>query len=341
MARPPKNKSTAPGPMPPTLKVWLEEAWHGWLKPVAAILVLLGAYFAYDRGLVPEGSAGLVVVALIIGGTIVSAAMPIFPLLERRQSKLLLGVFMVIWAIGAGYPSLRRAFPSKAIGEPLQIAFCARYKDADKRECAEPTLTATVDLKGGGPYEVAVSGELKGAGEVQSNYHLTFAGADNSSEEIEGNLKRTFFHQRTSRRSAGGTMVKTEHTENSHRLSVPGDKLTITADGVDEVLENGLTLTFHHAGPDPRIFLGITLLCVLLGVWLDYRLSEPKVKTYFALAAGLTLVFAWYYPEEATPHNLVRPAIAALVAALLGALGGWLLSVIIKSFKPKPKRAVK
>src|SRR3954465_14767494 len=101
MARPPKKKTNTPNEIPPTFKIWLEEAWHGWLKPVSAIFLLIGSYFPYDRGIVPGASAGLLVVPLIFGGPIVSAAMPIFPLLERRQSRLLLGLFMVVWAVGA------------------------------------------------------------------------------------------------------------------------------------------------------------------------------------------------------------------------------------------------
>src|SRR5262245_40709152 len=117
MARGPKKKlpgspSSSQKELPPTFQAWLQADWTGWLKPVAAIVALIGACFAYDRGLIPEGSAGLAVVALIVGGAIVSAAMPAFPLLERRQSKLLLGVFMVVWGAGAGYPSLRRAIPT-------------------------------------------------------------------------------------------------------------------------------------------------------------------------------------------------------------------------------------
>jgi hypothetical protein len=343
MARGPTGKKPDPKKEIPTLRLWLEEAWHGWLKPVGAILALIVAYLAYDRGMIPEGTAGLVVVGLIIGGTIVTVGFPLFEQFEKRPQKLAFGVFLGLWALGAGYPALRRAFPSKALGDPVHVAYCKSYKNPiEHKDCTDQALVGSVTLPaGGGPYEISVSGELKGQSEVESHYHLTFAGADGKSEELDGTLSRTFVHQRTSRRGSGGSMQKQERTENAHRLSsaITGPTVKVTADGLDEdALESGLQVTFHNAGPDPRLFLIATVLCLLIAVFLDYKLAAPKVKTYLATGVGLTLVFAWYYPVEATPHNLVRPAIAALVAGCGGALGGWLLSVIVKSFKPKPKR---
>src|SRR5690349_10613510 len=98
--------------IPPTFKVWLEEAWHGWLKPVSVILLLIGGYLAYDRQLLGpdrgESTFGIVVVALVVGGTILAAVTPLFAQLIKREHKLLLGVFVAAWAVGAGYPSLRR-----------------------------------------------------------------------------------------------------------------------------------------------------------------------------------------------------------------------------------------
>ena len=358
MARGPKRKSdsssTPPGDaaegeksskadIPPTFKLWFEEAWHGWLKPVGLIVVLISAYVLYDRSMIPEGSAGLVVVALILGGTLFSVAEPGFELLTKRDQKLMLGAFVAVWAISAGYPSLRRAVPSKELAKPVVVANCGRWKDADHKECADPKLSTDVALpEGSGPFEVDVSGELKGAGEAESNYHLIFSGADGSKDEVDGLLKRTYVHQRTSRKGTASTTQRQERTENTHQIAVHGSSVKVEADGVDDALENGLTVTFHSGGLDSRLFLILGVLCVLVGLWLDYWFAAPKVKTYFAMGTGMTLAFAAYYPIEATPHFLVRPAVAALVFSVVtGGLGGWLLGAIVKSFKPKPKKMVK
>ena len=67
------------------------------------------------------------------------------------------------------------------------------------------------------------------------------------------------------------------------------------------------------------------------------------MKTYLAPAAGICLAFSQYLPREATPHSLVRPAVAGLVFALFtGGLGGWLLAAISRAlFGQKPPKKAK
>src|SRR5579871_619187 len=146
-AKPPTTEKKGP---PPTFKMWLEEAWHGWLKPVGVILLLIGGYFAYDRQILGadrgESTFGIVVVALIVGGTILAAVTPIFQQVTRREHRLLLGLFVVAWAAGAGYPTVRRVFPSQSLGDPVNVGFCAKWKDAEHHDCADETKTATASI---------------------------------------------------------------------------------------------------------------------------------------------------------------------------------------------------
>ena len=73
------------------------------------------------------------------------------------------------------------------------------------------------------------------------------------------------------------------------------------------------------------------------------------MKTYFAVATALTMLFAAYYSEgipfgaeyKATPHNLVRPAIGGLAWSAIGAIAGWMISAIVKSFKRLPHSVAK
>ncbi|MSP59980.1 MAG: hypothetical protein EXR72_06500 [Myxococcales bacterium] len=330
--------------IPTTFRTTLEEAWHGWMKSVAGLVLIVVAYVSYTQGWVPEGTAGLLCVAGIIGGAIAAAAMPVFEMLEKRQSKLLLGLFAAVWAIGAGYPSVRRALPARALADPVRIAYCASWKDPiEKRDCAESKLVATATLpENSDPYEIEVAGGLRGQGDASSNYHLEIEGAAGSKEDIEGTLERKLVPQRTSRRGSGTSIQKQEHTDAWHRLTIQGTPVKVTADGIDDALEEGLFLTFRSAGPDPRIFLGLAALCLLIGLFLDYRLAAPKVKTHFTVCAGITLVFAWLFPKEATPNHLVGPAVAYLAAsASIGGIGGWILAAIVKSFKAEPKKMVK
>ncbi len=332
--------------LPPTFKMWLEEHWTGWLRPVAVILLLLGGYLAYDRQVLgpdrSESTFGVLVVALIIGGTILAAVTPLFAQLIKREHKVLLGLFVAAWAVGAGYPSLRRVFPAASLGEPVNVGYCTKWKDPEHRECSDEAKTATAKIdKGSAPYEIDVSGELAGGGDVEANWSLDLTGADGSKDHVEGVLSRSSWHQRTSRRGAGGRMVQSENTEESRRLTLHGNEVKIEADVNTDRLLHGLTVSFHSAGPDPMLFLVLCGLCVLVGLWLDYRFAAPKVKTYVAMSAAFTLVFAWYFPQVATPHNLVRHAIEAGLVGLVGLFTGWLASVIVKSFKPKPKKTVR
>ncbi len=336
MAR--EKKEDVPKEMP-GFRIWLEEAWHGWLKSIAGVLLLLAAYLAYNNNLLREANAGLAAVALIVGGSLWSALAPVFGLVEKRFHRLVLGLFAAIWAVTIAYPVLQRAFPSQPLAEPVRVGDCIRYKDNDKRECAEERkeVTAKID-RSTGPFEIVVDGTIAGQGDAEVAYHLDLTGADNSEDHLDGMLSRAMWHQRTSRRGTGGRMVQSEHTEESHRLTVHGSSIKIAADVPSDHLEHGLAITFRSSGIDPRLFFGLALLCMILGVVLDYRFADSKVKTYLGLTGGFLAVFAWRFHEVATPHNLVRMAVEAALVALPGLVIGWLASVIAKSFRPKTKR---
>jgi len=326
-------QASAPAEIP-TFKLWFEEAWHGWLKPVGGIVLVVALYFAYENrqaiGL-SERFFGVLALLAILGGALYSGAEGAFERLTTPRAKYLLGGFLVVWGAAAAYPPLRTALPGKTLQE-LHLAY-----DKDQ-------LTAKALLPNGedGPYEISVGGNLKsGPGDAESSYTLTFTGADGSSEEISGKIQRTFMRQRVSRKGTGSVAVRADRNENAHRLSkVHGPQLTVTADGADEQLEDGLFVTVRRGGPSPLLFFAIGALCVIVGVILDYKLLVPKKqRTHFSTATGFTLVFALYFPMEATPNRLVPPAVAAVLLALAtGALGAWLISVIANSFKPKPKK---
>jgi hypothetical protein len=330
---PTQNEAQGAPPEIPTFKMWFEDAWHGWLKPVGGIVAIVGLYFAYmERETlgVPERAFGVLALVAIVGGALYAGSEGAFERLTTPKARYGLIGFMVVWAAAAAWAPLRTALPGATIGE-THVAF-----DKDH-------LSATVKLPEGdsGPYEIAVGGILKGQGEAESNYTLTFAGSDGSSEEINGSIKRTFMRQRVSRRGTGSVAVRTERNENAHRLTkAHGPQLTITADGADEALEDGLFVTFHRGGPSPLLLFVLGALCAIVGIVLDYKLLQPKKqRTHFAAATGFTLAFALLYPMEATPHWLVPPAVAELVRSLfVGALPAWVISIVANSFKPKPKK---
>jgi hypothetical protein len=318
----------APKPELSTLRMWIDEHWHGWLKPVSGLVLLLVAYLAYSHNLLgdrTEGVAGPLVVGVIVIGTIALSVETPFQVLDKRRDRVLLGVFVALWAVSAGYPALRAALPRKALAER-------------KLGDTKGHLTETFDLGGErGPFEISVGGSLKGSGEVEATYHLVVAGEGSTGDDVSGSLKRTLVHQRVGRR--GGTSVqRQERTENLHRLDqTRGSQIKVTVDAPDEQLEDGLTVSVYQAGFDGRLVLALAALCVLVGLLLDYWLASPKVKTYMAMGTAVLLVFAYYYPTEATPRFLVPPAVGGLFFGLLAGMGAELVAIIAKSFKPQPK----
>lgn len=306
--------------------MWVEEHWHGWVKPVSALVLMGLAYVAYNQQWLNESVAGPMLVAVIVGGTIAGASVPVFSLLEKPRDRNLFAAFLTIWAIAVGYPSLRASLPRPVLAEK---------RLGDTKDHVSETFTLAGNS---GPYELSVGGSLKGGGEAQASYHLTVTGEGDVVDEISGEIARKFQSVRTSR-SGGRTTQRQEHTENIHRLDhVRGSTIKVTLDGVDELLEDGLTITVHPAGLDPRLFLVAAALCVLVGLFIDYQLATTKVKTYLTMAAGFLFVFAWHYPTEATPHFLVKPATGwAFVGFLTGGLGGALAGFIGRQLKPPAK----
>lgn len=327
-ARPGKGAKAAPAAKgrPPS---WFEEAWHGWLKPVGGLLAIVIAYLAYDHDLIPEQAAGRMLLMVVIGGVIYLGIEPALARFGDKNKRYMLIGAAVLWGLIAIAPIFRVVFPGTVLGE----AVIGVSKDQS---------TASVTLKDGekGPFEVSVTGRLKGSSEVEVAYGIEITGAGESADRLDGELKRTYFNQRTSRRSAGTVARRTEHTENLHRITkAVGPELKLSGEVGGDQLEDGLHVAFRKAGPSPVIFFLVGLLVVIAGVVFDYRMLAPKVeRTHVASAAGFTLAFVTYFAANGTAHNLVKEAVAGLLPGALGAFLGWGVSAIACSFKPRPKK---
>jgi hypothetical protein len=317
---------------PSAFMAWFEEAWTGWLRPLGLLLLCLAAYLLYKFDMLNERFAGLGLVVLILGGSLTAATQPAWQMLQGKKSieRALFGLMVGAWALGAGYPSLRAVWPQPPLAT-IQLH-------------APNLLTNVADTKSTGPYEVTVAGHFRqqGAADAEASYNLTFT-ADGVNEDVSGTLSRSQMHLRTSRR--GGTVTTVaERTEKTHRLAqIKGGRVTVSTPSLDDALsDEGLFVYIRQGGLDPIIPLALAALAVLLALFFDGRLADPKAKrTYLTTAAGLALVFSIVLPRDATPSSLVRPAVGAGVLALLiGGLGGWLLSSFVRlAVAPKtPKR---
>jgi hypothetical protein len=313
---------------PSTLGLWFEEAWEGWLKPLGGIGLLLIAYALYKFDIVSEPIAGVGLVLIIVIGAIVMTALPAWQAVKSPGQRGLFVAFVALWAVAVGYPSLRAVLPPKPQAE---IKLTATHL-ADK---AHVTTS--------GPLELVVSGHFKGAAmaEADANYILS-VDSQTGHEEVSGTLKRALVRYRAGRRGGTTTSIQ-ERTEELHRLQTSRGDLTISTDAVDDKLEGGVIVDVRSAGINPIVFWAMGGLALLLALFFDARLvdAKAKLKTYLAVGVGTTYVFAIHYPDEATPSSLVRPAVGAIILALLiGGLGGWLLGVVARLFLA-PKQATR
>lgn len=319
MARDKKNASA--------FQLWFEEAWEGWIRPLGAIFLLAIGYLLYKFEIVGEHTAGLVAVLAVIVGSIVIGVLPAPPLARAPWQRAALATLVLAALGGMLYPALRAAVPGRVYAEAVLTN--------DKPSATLATGTA-------GPYELLVSGHFKEAGRNDAEASYTIKASDNGggSDEVSGAIARKLV---TIRSRKGSSSSVQEQTEEKHRLGhVRGPQVTLTADGVDDQLDGGLTASLRAGGLDPVLFIVLGALAILIAIVLDTRLVDQKgkQKSYLTAATAIAYAFALYYWHEATPSRLVKTAVSGLLFALLvGGLGGWLVGGIARGlFGPKPAK---
>jgi hypothetical protein len=310
-------------------QIWFEEAWEGWIRPLGLIILLAIGYLLYRFDLIGERLAGGILVLAIVAGAIGTGVLPAIPMARAPWQRALLATLSVLALAACLYPSLHAAVPSATLAEATLMP--------DK-------LSATLGTGRAGPYEVTVSGHLKASGrqEGEATYSLTATDTAGGSDEVSGAIKRAYV---TIRSRKGSSSSLQERNENTHRLPhVRGAQVTVTANGIDEELDGGLTVALRHGGLDPIIFIVLGALALLMALVLDTRLVDlkGKARSYLTPTVAIAYAFALYYPVEATPHAVVRPAVSAFLFALVvGGASGWLVGTIARLlFGPKaPKKA--
>ncbi|HEX4458483.1 MAG TPA: hypothetical protein VIA18_10965, partial [Polyangia bacterium] len=290
-------------------QLWFEEAWEGWIRPIGLIVVLAILYALYKLDLVGETGMGALLVLAVVLGALGAGIVPAFPLTRAPWQRALLATLSLAALAATAYPTLRVVFP----GQPL----------------AEVTLTtaqstATVTPSAIGPFDVTVSGHFKDTSRAEAEASYTLKVSDNSggSDEVDGAVRRK---QMTIRSRRGSSSSLLEQNEQTQRLPhVRGPQVTLATD-VDEQLDGGLHLELRRGSVNPVVFLVLGILALLMALVLDVKLVDWKSnkKSYLVASVGLAFAFAVAFPDEATPHALVRPAVSSfLLALVLGGLGG-------------------
>src|SRR5262249_36003679 len=101
-----------PQKRPSSLKLWFQEAWEGWPTSLALLVLLGGVYLAYR--VVPtseksEAAFGTLLVVGVVGGALVTTGLPAWSLARSSVMRAVFVTFIALWAIAAGYPTLRVA----------------------------------------------------------------------------------------------------------------------------------------------------------------------------------------------------------------------------------------
>jgi hypothetical protein len=314
--------------------LWFEEAWEGWIRPLGLVAVLGIAFLLYRFDLLGERTAGVLAVLAIVAGAIGLGVVPAWPLTRAPWQRALLVTLSVAALAGTLYPTLHVALPGRLLASAVLTP--------DKP-------TATLRSGQAGPYDLAVSGRFKEGNRSEAEVDYTIKVSDNSggSDEVSGALERKLV---TIRSRKGSSSSVQEHSEASHRLPhVVGPQVTIAADLSFEQLESGLTVDLRHGSLPGQLFIILGALALAMALVLDARLVEPKAKakgqktakSYLTACLAVAFVFSIDYPTGATPHALLRPAVASfLLALVVGGLGGWLLGGIARLlFGPKIKKA--
>jgi hypothetical protein len=309
------------------LQIWFEEAWEGWIRPLGAIMLLALGYLLYRFDILGERPAGVIAVLAIVVGALATGVLPAWPLARLPWQRGLLATLTLVALAACLYPALHAAAPAASLTEATL--------SGDK-------LSTALTTGRQGPYEVTVSGRLKPSGnqDAEASYNLKAVDGSGASDEVSGSIKR---HYATYRRKGGSTSALLERNENVHPLPhVRGPQVTLTVDGLDEQLDGGLTVALRPGGLNPLIFLILGVMALLMALALDVKLVDlkGKLKGYLLPTVAIAFAFAQYYPEEATPHALVRPAVSGLLFALaVGGLGGWVIGAFFKLiFTPKVKK---
>jgi hypothetical protein len=310
------------------LQLWFEEAWEGWIRPLGLMILLAIGYLLYKFDIVGEHLAGIVAVLGVIVGAIVVGALPGLPLTRAPWQRAMLAAMVAAALGGMVYPAVRTAIPGKVYAQATLTS--------DKPSASVTTGTS-------GPYELMVSGHFKEAGRSDAEASYSIKATDNGggSDEVSGEIARKLV---TIRSRKGSSSSVQDLNEQKHRLGhVRGPQVTLTADGIDDLLEGGLSVQLRPGGLDPIVFIVLGALAILMGLILDTRLVDlkGKQKSYLTAAMAIAFCFSMYYWREATPSHLVKTAVSALMFALVvGGLGGWIAGGLARAlFGPKaPKK---
>ena len=315
----PKAKSGPPAAPPTKYQQFMEQHWDGWLSQVLLIAVMGAGVVAYKMDLLRESMIGIVLSGGLVAAAIYATAIPAYDLIRSSMGRQLFAALVVVWAIAAGYPTLRKGMSRKDLAVTV---------------LTEEAKTAKLPIAEGqtGPFDVTISGTMKQEAGQNTNlgYEVTVTGDEGQSTEVSGEFTYAV-HQARVRR--GTTNWKEQRNQIEHRLpsKIHGKELTVTTERVDDMLQDGLHVTVHPRSYDPNWFFLAGILVVLAMIYVESKIGDSKTKPHLIMASAITLVFSYQYHQNATANRMVAPTLDALIlAAITGGIGGTAIGALVR-----------
>jgi hypothetical protein len=323
MTNPPQTTPKSGNKLPSAFQIWLEEAWHGWLKHVSGILFIGVVFLLYQADLLNERLGGLILALGVALGTLGMAVLPARDHVKSSGQRFALYALSVVWAVCAILPIVKGVYPGGTQG-------AGSLWD----EGSEITLQSQ-----DGGKEIFVSGKLLGGGgDVKAGYKIASTWQGGTST-VEGALTRMVSRVRVGRRGSGTSV--TEFNEQKHFLGRTTGPVKLRLEERDQTLDKGVEVELRSNAIPPLLLMILGGLVFAAALVLD-RALDPKGRTTLAVSAAISLWFANYFFDEVQPHHVVRPAIGALLmGVIIGGAGGWVVSTIFKKLtaEKKPRKA--
>lgn len=314
-----KPKAAAAGPPPTKYQQFMEQHWDSWLSQVLLILLFGAGVIGYKMDLLHESMIGIVLSGGLVASAIYMTALPAYDLIQSSTGRRLFGLLCIIWAIAAGYPTLRKGMARKVLAETV----LTEENKSVKLAIGEGQI---------GPYDVTVSGTVKPEAAQNANisYELVVTGESGAHTELDGEFTYAV-HQARVRR--GSTHWSEQHNQIEHRLprDIGGKELTIATERVEDTLQDGLHVTVHPQSYDPNWFFIAGIFVLLAMMYVESRIGDSKNKPHLIMASATTLVFSYWYHMHATSTRMVAPTLdALLLAAITGGIGGTLIGAVVR-----------
>lgn len=323
-----RGKNVRPSPMFPTF-VW-QEALFDWGIPSLlgggiAVVALLGILneIATTTGVPLLGFLLLLLVLffplkLALSGTV-----------EPRLKAFILG-FAVVW-----------------VGITCAQVYFAVFVGSlagDGSVAAGGAAMALPLGEQGTPYDLVVEGNFaSAAGDVgrEAGYTLALEQDGKKIQEFTGVFSERSVRQRLGRR--GSTTSHQLHNHVLHSFVSPGEgTYQLTAVRIDPQLTPALSVSLYRDTYPKKIFRLLSVL-LLIGAYVGEVLLAGK-EVPLVLVTAVALVFVLTFRNIGVPPHSYRDLVgAAMIAAIVGPLGGWIFRVVAdvvgKSFgfsRPKP-----